>query len=49
MKDEFQRKAWALLIVLTSVVAAAAIWTLPEDTDFNRDIYFPGDSRTAKT
>ena len=34
MKDSFQyqRRAWALLIVLSSFVAAAAVWTLPEDT-----------------
>jgi hypothetical protein len=33
MKDHFQyqRRAWALLIVLSSLVAAAAVWTLPED------------------
>ena len=33
MKDHFQyqRRAWALLIVLSSFVAAAAVWTLPED------------------
>ena len=33
MKDhsQYQRRAWALLIVLSSFVAAAAVWTLPED------------------
>jgi len=35
MKDQFQRRAWALLIVFGSFVAAAAVWTLPED-DGNR-------------
>ena len=31
MTDQSHRRAWALLIVLGSVVAAAAVWSLPED------------------
>jgi hypothetical protein len=31
MNHEFQRRAWALLIIFGSFVAAAAVWTLPDD------------------
>jgi hypothetical protein len=33
MDHQFHRRAWALLIVIGSFVAAAAVWTLPEDCD----------------
>jgi hypothetical protein len=31
MTEQSHRRAWALLIVLGSFVAAAAVWSLPED------------------
>lgn len=31
MNEQSHRRAWALLIVLGSFVAAAAVWSLPED------------------
>jgi hypothetical protein len=37
MNDQFQRRAWALLIIVGSLVAAAAVWTLPEDDDRARN------------
>jgi hypothetical protein len=33
MKDPFPRRAWAFLIVLSSVIAAAAVWSLPEESE----------------
>jgi hypothetical protein len=39
MNDPFPRRAWAFLIVLTSCVAAAAVWTLPEDPE-TKDSHF---------
>jgi hypothetical protein len=43
MKDhsQHQRRAWALLIVLSSFVAAAAVWTLPEDSEAKNVRAFP--------
>jgi hypothetical protein len=34
MRVQYHRRAWALLIVLGSLVAAAAVWTLPEDYEY---------------
>jgi hypothetical protein len=31
MSEQSHRRAWALLIVLGSFFAAAAVWSLPED------------------
>jgi hypothetical protein len=31
MNDQFPRRAWALLIIFGSFVAAAAVWTLPDE------------------
>jgi hypothetical protein len=33
MTEQSHRRAWALLIVLGSFVAAAAVWSLPEDLE----------------
>jgi hypothetical protein len=45
MNDQFQRRAWALLIVIGSFVAAAAVWTLPDDSDSARSGAAHHDSR----
>jgi hypothetical protein len=33
MSEQSHRRAWALLIVLGSFMAAAAVWSLPEDIE----------------
>jgi hypothetical protein len=37
MEKQYHRRAWALLIVVGSFIAAAAVWTLPEDRTFYRE------------
>jgi hypothetical protein len=37
MEKQYHRRAWALLIVLGSVVAAAAVWSLADDRDYDRE------------
>jgi hypothetical protein len=38
MTEQSHRRAWALLIVLGSFVAAAAVWSLPEDLEHFRRV-----------
>jgi hypothetical protein len=40
MTDPFPRRAWAFLIVATSFVAAAALWTLPPENRETKDHHF---------
>jgi hypothetical protein len=37
MEKQYHRRAWALLIVVGSFIAAAAVWSLPEDRPFYRE------------
>jgi hypothetical protein len=37
MEKQNNRRAWAFLIVLGSVIAAAAAWNLPDERDFYRN------------
>jgi hypothetical protein len=48
MDYQFHRRAWALLIVIGSFVAAAAVWMLPEDSDPSRRSGTLSDAQESK-